>query len=89
MANLIPTMGYYACDVTRIKNLASAGFLLSMENPQLGWGFRKAFSFKPVIKTPFDLLKHLAVWQLQKFNKKSKGGPNGGRKELSAHPMEL
>ncbi|OXK82992.1 hypothetical protein CDL56_25925, partial [Escherichia coli] len=21
------------------------------ENPQLGWGFRKAFSFKPVIKT--------------------------------------
>ncbi|EBS9006938.1 hypothetical protein CF455_23605 [Salmonella enterica] len=66
-----------------------AGFLLSMENPQLGWGFRKAFSFKPVIKTPFDLLKHLAVWQLQKFNKKSKGGPNGGRKELSAHPMEL
>ncbi|WP_206310567.1 hypothetical protein, partial [Salmonella enterica] len=48
-------------------------YLLSMENPQLGWGFRKAFSFKPVIKTPFDLLKHLAVWQLQKFNKKSKG----------------
>ncbi|WP_217805475.1 hypothetical protein, partial [Salmonella enterica] len=66
-----------------------ASRLLSMENPQLGWGFRKAFSFKPVIKTPFDLLKHLAVWQLQKFNKKSKGGPNGGRKELSAHPMEL
>ncbi|AVG31758.1 hypothetical protein C7X11_21220 [Salmonella enterica subsp. enterica serovar Heidelberg] len=64
-------------------------YFLSMENPQLGWGFRKAFSFKPVIKTPFDLLKHLAVWQLQKFNKKSKGGPNGGRKELSAHPMEL
>ncbi|OZG47614.1 hypothetical protein CDA57_05160, partial [Salmonella enterica subsp. enterica serovar Typhi] len=24
------------------------------------------------MKTPFDLLKHLAVWQLQKFNKKSK-----------------
>ncbi|MBW5294087.1 MFS transporter, partial [Salmonella enterica subsp. enterica serovar Heidelberg] len=35
-------------------------YFLSMENPQLGWGFRKAFSFKPVIKTPFDLLKHLA-----------------------------
>ncbi|RLZ90452.1 MFS transporter, partial [Escherichia coli] len=35
-------------------------FLLCTENPQLGWGFRKAFSFKPVIKTPFDLLKHLA-----------------------------
>ncbi|WP_050191742.1 hypothetical protein [Salmonella enterica] len=71
-----------------IAHVAIAG-LLSMENPQLGWGFRKAFSFKPVIKTPFDLLKHLAVWQLQKFNKKSKGGPNEGRKELSAHPMEL
>ncbi|OKP59972.1 hypothetical protein A8A03_15770 [Escherichia coli] len=56
---------------------------------QLGWGFRKAFSFEPVIKTPFDLLKHLAVWQLQVSNKKSKGGPNGERKELSAHPMEL
>ncbi|KLQ23859.1 transposase, partial [Citrobacter braakii] len=52
------------------------------ENPLLGWGFRKAFSFGPVIKTPFDLLKHIAVWQLQMFNKKSKGGPNGGRKEL-------
>ncbi|RBX19737.1 invasin, partial [Escherichia coli] len=38
---------------------------LCTENPQLGWGFRKAFSFEPVIKTPFDLLKHLAVWQLQ------------------------
>ncbi|AYL86302.1 transposase, partial [Escherichia coli] len=49
----------------------------------------KAFSFEPVIKTPFDLLKHLAVWQLQVSNKKSKGGPNGERKELSAHPMEL
>ncbi|WP_219929917.1 hypothetical protein, partial [Salmonella enterica] len=71
------------------QHLAAAFFVLSMENPQLGWGFRKAFSFKSVIKTPFDLLKHLAVWQLQKFNKKSKGGPNGGRKELSAHPMEL
>ncbi|EEX2629677.1 hypothetical protein EMJ08_23410, partial [Escherichia coli] len=57
--------------------------------PQLGWGFRKAFSFEPVIKTPFDLLKHLAVWQLQVSNKKSKGDPNGERKELSAHPMEL
>ncbi|WP_215199778.1 hypothetical protein, partial [Escherichia coli] len=64
-------------------------FSLCTENPQLGWGFRKAFSFEPVIKTPFDLLKHLAVWQLQVSNKKSKGGPNGERKELSAHPMEL
>ncbi|HHP7703424.1 TPA: hypothetical protein ACSG6E_001877 [Escherichia coli] len=67
---------------------ANKGFLCT-ENPQLGWGSRKAFSFEPVIKTPFDLLKHLAVWQLQVSNKKSKGGPNGERKELSAHPMEL
>ncbi|MFP2555326.1 hypothetical protein ACLEW3_26600, partial [Escherichia coli] len=44
---------------------------LCTENPLLGWGFRKAFSFEPVIKTPFDLLKHLAVWQLQVSNKKS------------------
>lgn len=65
------------------------GFLLCTENPQLGWGFSKAFSFGPVIKTPFDLLKQFAVWQLQTFNKKSKGGPNEGRKELSAHPLEL
>ncbi|MGQ7154159.1 hypothetical protein ACUODF_29745, partial [Escherichia coli] len=35
-------------------------------------GFRKAFSFEPVIKTSFDLLKHLAVWQQQVSNKKSK-----------------
>ncbi len=34
-------------------------------------------------------LYRLAVWQLQVSNKKSKGGPNGERKELSAHPMEL
>lgn len=75
--------------VKNINGGLTSPFLLSIENPQLGWGFRKAFSFAPVIKTPFDLLKHLAVWQLQKSNKKSKGGPNGGRKELSAHPMEL
>ncbi|PNM21572.1 IS200/IS605 family transposase [Yersinia enterocolitica] len=35
-------------------------------------------------KNPFDLLKHLAVWQLQWSNKKSKG-VQWGRKELSAH----
>ncbi|KKM49429.1 transposase [Yersinia pestis subsp. pestis bv. Orientalis] len=52
--------------------------LLCPENPQLGWGFSKAFSFGSVIKTPFDLLKQFAVWQLQMFNKKSKGGPNEG-----------
>ncbi|MEQ9919773.1 hypothetical protein ABRQ09_02785 [Pectobacterium brasiliense] len=64
-------------------------FLLCPENPQLGCGVSKAFSFGPVIKTPFDLLKQFAVWQLQTFNKKSKGGPNEGRKKFSAHPMEL
>lgn len=71
------------------KSPVNRGFLLSTENPQLGCGFSKAFSFEPVIKTPFDLLKQFAVWQLQMFNKKSKGGPNEGRKELSAHQMEL
>ncbi|OPX51404.1 hypothetical protein B5P53_12230 [Citrobacter portucalensis] len=59
------------------------------ENPPARLGGRKAFSFGPVIKTPFDLLKHFTVWQLQGLNKKSKGGPNEGRKEHSAHPMEL
>ncbi|PVF36598.1 hypothetical protein A9311_20715, partial [Yersinia pestis] len=39
-------------------------FCLCPENPQLGWGFSKAFSFGSVIKTPFDLLKQFAVWQL-------------------------
>ena len=83
----------YTADLQKLwhkkKPTKTSVFLLCTENPQLGWGFRKAFSFEPVIKTPFDLLKHLAVWQLQVSNKKSKGGPNGERKELSAHPMEL
>ena len=35
---------------------------LCTENPQLGWRGRKAFSFGPVIKAPFDLLKRLVVW---------------------------
>ncbi|MCL6315453.1 hypothetical protein EXT67_03570 [Pectobacterium atrosepticum] len=75
--------------VFTVKGSLRRSFFLCPENPQLGWGFSKAFSFGPVIKTPFDLLKQFAVWQLQTFNKKSKGGPNEGRKELSAHPMEL
>ncbi|TFN75113.1 hypothetical protein ELX76_12140, partial [Escherichia coli] len=53
--------------IKRNQAIIKPGFLCT-ENPQLGWGFRKAFSFKPVIKTPFDLLKHLAVWQLQVSN---------------------
>ncbi|RQN19691.1 hypothetical protein EHI83_21520, partial [Escherichia coli] len=59
------------CKLHKAREYSRA--FLCTENPQLGWGFRKAFSFKPVIKTPFDLLKHLAVWQLQVSNKKSKG----------------
>ncbi|AEL72763.1 invasin [Yersinia pestis subsp. microtus bv. Caucasica] len=58
--------------------LPVTAIFLCPENPQLGWGFSKAFSFGSVIKTPFDLLKQFAVWQLQMFNKKSKGGPNEG-----------
>ena len=56
---------------------------LCIENPQLGWGYSKVFSFGPVIKKPFDLLKHLAVWQLQESNKKSKGVPVGDEKSLA------
>lgn len=44
----------------------------------------KAFRFGSVIKKPFDLLKHRAVWQLQEPNKISKGGPNEGRKSLAS-----
>ncbi|ETC32127.1 hypothetical protein CFSAN004346_22290 [Salmonella enterica subsp. enterica serovar Montevideo str. CFSAN004346] len=54
MANLIPTMGYYACDVTRIKNLASAGFLFFwwyiplVSNHRGGdMGFYYVFQYKP------------------------------------------
>ncbi|EYI37095.1 transposase IS605 family, IS200 group, partial [Salmonella enterica subsp. enterica serovar Heidelberg str. 41567] len=37
-----------------------------------------------VIKTPFDLLKHLAVWQLQKVTTKNqKGVPMGDEKSLA------
>ncbi|WP_337224075.1 hypothetical protein, partial [Salmonella enterica] len=56
--------------VTDKKACTLQAFSLSMENRQLGWGFRKAVSFKPIIKIPFYLLKHVAVWHLQKFNKK-------------------
>ncbi|WP_410200649.1 hypothetical protein, partial [Escherichia coli] len=57
----------HTCNKKACNSLKLQAFLCT-ENPQLGWGFRKAFSFKPVIKTPFDLLKHLAVWQLQVSN---------------------
>ena len=55
-----------------------------MHSSQPGWGSGKAFSFEPVIKTSFDLLKHLAVWH-SKYQTKIKRGPNGERKSL-AHP---
>ncbi|PVZ81979.1 invasin, partial [Serratia sp. S1B] len=51
-----------------MKNGGLSAVFLCTENLQLGWRFRKAFSFEPVIKTPFDLLKQFAVWQLQIFN---------------------
>ncbi|PDO85763.1 hypothetical protein BK796_14805, partial [Kosakonia pseudosacchari] len=44
---------------------------------------------KHIIKTLFFFLKNVGDGKRKKFNKKSKGGPDGGRKELSAHPMEL
>lgn len=52
MANLIPTMGYYACDVTRIKNLASAGFCFGGIFPWCqitggDMGFYYVFQYKP------------------------------------------
>ncbi|KKM58997.1 transposase, partial [Yersinia pestis] len=50
------------------KTAPLSAVFLCPENPQLGWGFSKAFSFGSVIKTPFDLLKQFAVWQLQMFN---------------------
>ncbi|MCC8316824.1 hypothetical protein LNN30_11580, partial [Escherichia fergusonii] len=56
---------YFQYVATEFDETACGPFFLCTENPQLGWGFRKAFSFEPVIKTPFDLLKHLAVWQQQ------------------------
>ena len=51
-----------------------------MENPQLGWGFRKAFSFEPVIKTPFDLLKHLCGLATAKVQQEIKRGSQWGTK---------
>lgn len=46
------------------------------ENPQLGWGFKKAFSFTYIVKTPFDLLA-LSCGLATAVNNKSKGGHYG------------
>ncbi len=70
----------------RIAPPVCGGAFFVHSSPARAGGFRKAFSFEPVIKTSFDLLKHLAVWQQQVSNKKIKrGDPMGERKEL-AHP---
>lgn len=53
----------------------TGSLFLYEENPPLGGGFQKAYSFAHVSKTPFDLLKSLAVWQLRV--NKSKGGHDG------------
>ena len=39
-----------------LSGMDSPSFWL-IENSQLGWEFQKAYSFGPVIKTPFDLLE--------------------------------
>ena len=46
------------------------------ENHQLGWWFQKAYSYKYVIKTPFDLLLLTCGLATARTNK-SKGGHNG------------
>ncbi|WP_336192409.1 hypothetical protein, partial [Hafnia paralvei] len=60
-------MGILISSGAKIKTTLCSVVFLCTENLQLGWRFRKAFSFEPVIKTPFDLLKQFAVWQLQTF----------------------
>lgn len=42
----------------------------------LGWGFKKAFSFTYIVKTPFDLLA-LSCGLATAVNNKSKGGHYG------------
>ncbi|WP_213077947.1 hypothetical protein, partial [Escherichia coli] len=50
---LLPFLNYCIAQLIRTTpTLMSRLFYLCTENPQLGWGFRKAFSFEPVIKTP-------------------------------------
>lgn len=50
--------------------------LLVKRPPQLGWGFKKAFSFTYIVKTPFDLLA-LSCGLATAVNNKSKGGHYG------------
>ncbi|WP_187439535.1 hypothetical protein [Escherichia coli] len=51
------------------------------ENPKPDSRIRKPISFKPDIKTPWDISKHLADPQIQASKKKSKGRHNGERKQ--------
>ena len=68
----------------QIKTAPRGRFYLSIETPQLGWGFSKAFSFEPDIKKPFDLLKHLCGLATAKVKQEIKRGvPMGDEKSLA------
>ena len=54
--------------------MQEAFLALYEENPPLGGGFKKAYSFAYVIKTPFDLLVS-ACGLATAVGNKSKGGP--------------
>ena len=59
------------------QDLMDLGVLLGLnENHQLGWWFQKAYSYKYVIKTPFDLLSKTCGLATARSSK-SKGGHNG------------
>ena len=55
--------------------LLSGAFLVKRK-PPVGWGFKKAFSFTYIVKTPFDLLA-LSCGLATAVNNKSKGGHYG------------
>ncbi len=65
-----------------LKSGPAPGFFV-YGKPPARLGFRN-FQHKPVIKTPFDLLKHLAVTAAAKVQQEIKRVPSEGRKELSA-----
>ena len=56
--------------------LLSGAFLVKRNPPQLGWGFKRAFSFTYIVKIPFDLLA-LSCGLATAVNNKSKGGHYG------------
>ncbi len=71
-------------NVIELREMDIRPFLVPMSPARLG--FRKAFSFKSLLK-PFDLLKHLAVWQLQSSTR-NRACPNGGREKSLAHNLD-